>query len=50
MARGIAEEAETLRPGDFYIVPSNTLHRVERTAGPVVALDILSLVREDYKY
>ena len=50
MTLGIGDQEQTLRPGDFYIIPPNADHWVKRTNQRIVALDIFSPVREDYKY
>jgi len=46
----IGDEEKTIQPGDFYVIPPNVDHQVKRTDRRIVALDIFSPVREDYKY
>ena len=50
MTLGIGSEEGTVRPGDFYVIPSGVEHWVAQTSKRIVALDIFSPVREDYKY
>jgi quercetin dioxygenase-like cupin family protein len=46
----IGEHAETIGPGDLYVVPPNVPHGGEPLQQRVVILDIFSPVREEYKY
>lgn len=50
MTLGIGGEERIVRPGDYYVIPSGVEHWVVKTEKRVVALDIFSPVREDYKY
>jgi quercetin dioxygenase-like cupin family protein len=45
----IGDEGETIRPGDFYVIPPNVEHEGHVNERMVV-LDIFSPVRKDYKY
>jgi quercetin dioxygenase-like cupin family protein len=47
---GIGNEEKTVRPGDYYVIPPNVEHWVRQTDKPIVALDIFSPPRDDYKY
>ena len=46
----IGDEQKLLSPGDMYIIPGNTPHRALAVGGPVVAMDVFSPIREDYKF
>jgi len=46
----IGGEAQTLKKGDMYVIPGNVEHSVRAGNMPVVALDIFSPVREEYKF
>jgi quercetin dioxygenase-like cupin family protein len=45
----IGAEQKTLEPGDLYIIPGNTRHKVIALDQPVKALDIFYPVREEYR-
>ena len=44
----IGGERKHLVPGDYYIIPGNTPHKVETGPNGAVALDIFAPPREDY--
>ena len=50
MEMGIADEVKTLRPGDMYIIPGGVEHYAKCGDTPVLALDVFSPVREEFKY
>jgi quercetin dioxygenase-like cupin family protein len=50
MTLGVGDEERVVRQGDYYIIPPDTYHWVKTASQRVVALDIFSPVREDYKY
>lgn len=41
-------QAQTIRPGVSYLIPSNVPHSARSLDGPARALDVFSPVREDY--
>lgn len=45
----IGDEKRMVKPGMAYLVPSNVKHKVVTFDEPVLALDIFSPVREEYK-
>jgi len=45
----IGDEKRIMKPGMAYLVPSNVKHKVVTFDKPVLALDIFSPVREEYK-
>ncbi len=45
----IGDEKRMVKPGMAYLVPSNVKHGVVTFDKPVLALDIFSPVREEYK-
>ena len=45
----IGDEKRIVKPGMAYLVPSNVKHKVVTSDKPVLALDIFSPPREDYK-
>jgi quercetin dioxygenase-like cupin family protein len=45
----IGDEQKTLEPGDLYIIPGNTRHKVIALDLPVKAIDIFYPVREEYR-
>lgn len=45
----IGGEKKLVRPGEAYLVPSNVRHKVVTLDKPVLALDIFSPPREEYK-
>ena len=45
----IGDEKRIVKPGMAYLVPSNVKHKVVTFDKPVLALDIFSPVREEYK-
>jgi quercetin dioxygenase-like cupin family protein len=45
----IGDEKRMVKPGMAYLVPSNVKHKVVTFDKPVLALDIFSPVREEYK-
>ena len=47
---GIDGEVNLLKTGDMYIIPGNVDHYAKTHATKSVALDIFSLVREEFQY
>ena len=47
---GVDGEVKLLKPGDMYIIPGNVEHYAKAYAVKVVALDIFSPVREEFKF
>ena len=45
----IGDETRVVKPGMAYLVPSNVIHKVVTSDKPVLALDIFSPPREEYK-
>ena len=45
----IGAEQKTLQPGDLYVIPGNTLHKVIALDAPVRALDVFHPVRAEYR-
>ena len=45
----IGDEKRIVKPGMAYLVPSNVKHKVVTFDKPILALDIFSPVREEYK-
>ena len=45
----IGGETKLVKPGEAYLVPSNVKHKVVTFDKPVLALDIFSPPREEYK-
>jgi quercetin dioxygenase-like cupin family protein len=45
----IGDERQMLKPGDMYIIPSQVIHRLQVTKGPMKVLDIFSPPREEYR-
>ena len=45
----IGDERQMLKPGDMYIIPSQVIHRLLVTKGPMKVLDIFSPPREEYR-
>ena len=45
----IGEERKLVKPGDLYIIPSQMVHRLFVTKGPMKVLDIFSPPREEYR-
>jgi len=45
----IGNETKLVKPGMAYLVPSNVKHKVVTYDKPVLALDIFSPTREEYK-
>lgn len=45
----IGSERKVVRPGDLYIIPSQVVHRLLVTKGPMKVLDIFSPPREEYR-
>ena len=46
----VGDEVQTLKKGDMYVIPGGVEHSVQAGDMPVVALDIFSPVREEYKF
>ena len=44
----IGDETKECGPGDLYLIPANVPHTVTAFAGPAVALDVFTPIREDY--
>ncbi len=44
----IGNESKELKEGDFYRIPSNTLHQVRSMQDGLEALDIFNPIRKDY--
>ena len=45
----IGDKKRVVKPGMAYLVPSNVKHKVVTSDKPVLALDIFSPTREEYK-
>ena len=45
----IGDETKLVKPGMAYLVPSNVKHKVVTSDQSVLALDIFSPIREEYK-
>jgi mannose-6-phosphate isomerase-like protein (cupin superfamily) len=45
----IGDEKRIVKPGMAYLIPSNVKHKVVTSDKPVLALDIFSPPREEYK-
>jgi quercetin dioxygenase-like cupin family protein len=45
----IGDEKRIVKPGMAYLIPSNVKHKVVTFDKPVLALDIFSPLREEYK-
>jgi len=45
----IGGEERKVRPGDLYVIPSQVVHRLLVTRGPMRVLDIFSPPREEYR-
>jgi len=45
----IGDQKRTVKPGMAYLIPSNVKHKVATSDKPVLALDIFSPPREEYK-
>ena len=45
----IGDEKQIVKPGQAYLIPSNVKHKVVTFDKPVLALDIFSPPREEYK-
>jgi quercetin dioxygenase-like cupin family protein len=45
----IGDEKKIVKPGEAYLIPSNVKHKVITFDKPVLALDIFSPPREEYK-
>jgi quercetin dioxygenase-like cupin family protein len=45
----IGDEKKMIKPGMAYLIPSNVKHKVVTSDKPVLALDIFSPPREEYK-
>lgn len=45
----IGDKTKLVKPGMAYLVPSNVKHKVVTFDKPVLALDIFSPIREEYK-
>ena len=45
----IGDEAKIVKPGMAYLIPSNVKHKVVTFDKPLLALDIFSPPREEYK-
>lgn len=45
----VGDQKATLGPGELYRIPSNVVHRVVALEEAVVAFDVFSPVRDDYK-
>ncbi|ADV61634.1 Cupin 2 conserved barrel domain protein [Isosphaera pallida ATCC 43644] len=44
----IGNETRLLKPGDQWLIPGGTPHRVRAIGGPAVAVDVFTPPREDY--
>ena len=45
----IGDERKLVKPGDMYIIPSQVVHRLLVTKGPMKVVDIFSPPREEYR-
>ncbi len=45
----IGDERRQVKPGDMYLIPSQVIHRLLVTKGPMKVLDIFSPPREEYR-
>ena len=45
----IGDEKQIVKPGMAYLVPPNVKHKVVTFDKPILALDIFSPIREEYK-
>lgn len=45
----IGEEVKELHPGDVYLMPGNTPHKVIPLDGPVRAFDVFFPIRDEYR-
>jgi len=45
----IGDERRQVKPGDLYLIPSQVVHRLLVTKGPMKVLDIFSPPREEYR-